>query len=616
MSPRNAIPARLGVALAVVAALLLCLAVSAFAEEPSASWRSQQPPPPPPQAGVQGSSTPIALGHVGDIEFLAPNRGLLITAGNGSTIPAGVWAYDGAADWKELAKVCGATDGSIAWAGEDEFWTVSDGRPGQTQSSGNNQQAPLADNTLCHFAGGQVVGSYASPAFEASSYQPMHADGCLTPADCWFAGAPLPSGLPITGSFHLHWNGSSLLEEPYEGEAQPVEDMLPFDGQLYESVRVESAHRTEEEPPVLHTINREGVSPTFEGIPGTRNQQESAYVPLYMTGESDEAITALRLSAAGEELWAAAGPVPKSELPEGSEPGQVTVARYSSAEGIWKQLVGPSTSPSGKELFPDDVLESIAVEPGGGGAWLALASTSETEQRSPGALAIVAHVATDGTVSQLQSLPSASEEEHDINPAGSASQIACPAIHDCWLSTTQGWLFHLTSGTESLPVDEEGFSTLITNRPRDQGLLQLPPDAPLPEASSLPGELTVNSFTQSSKPLTETRTQVPLLSKLHSQLLADDTLELRFHLAAKARVRLLAKRHGATVASTPSRTLAAGSRKLLLKLNPHRWPTNLDLQTHALAPLPTVSDRSPSVETVTTRLAFPKALQPTSGPLF
>ncbi len=60
-----------------------------------ATWRLEQPTPPPAPAGVPGSSTPIGLGRVGDIEFWAPNRGLLITAGNPPTIPPGVWAYNG-----------------------------------------------------------------------------------------------------------------------------------------------------------------------------------------------------------------------------------------------------------------------------------------------------------------------------------------------------------------------------------------------------------------------------------------------------------------------------------------------------------------------------------------
>jgi hypothetical protein len=84
-------------------------------------------------------------------------------------------------------------------------------------------------------------------------------------------------------------------------------------------------------------------------------------------------------------------------------------------------------------------------------------------------------------------------------------------------------------------------------------------------------------------------------------------LELRFQLSARARVRLLARRKRALVASTPNRTFAAGSRTLLLRLNVHRWPTKLELKTHALAPLPTVSANAGATETVSTRLvALPR----------
>ena len=87
---------------------------------------------------------------------------------------------------------------------------------------------------------------------------------------------------------------------------------------------------------------------------------------------------------------------------------------------------------------------------------------------------------------------------------------------------------------------------------------------------------------------------------MHTRLVHGTTLELRFHLAVKARVRLLAKRKRKVVASTPTRTLAAGNRKLLLALDRRRWPTKLDLKTHALAPLPLVSTRSPGTNTVGT----------------
>jgi hypothetical protein len=50
-------------------------------------------------------------------------------------------------------------------------------------------------------------------------------------------------------------------------------------------------------------------------------------------------------------------------------------------------------------------------------------------------------------------------------------------------------------------------------------------------------------------------------------------------------------------------TFASGNRKLLLRLNRRKWPTKLDLQTHALAPLPLVSTRLPGNNTVGTRLA-------------
>ena len=95
----------------------------------------------------------------------------------------------------------------------------------------------------------------------------------------------------------------------------------------------------------------------------------------------------------------------------------------------------------------------------------------------------------------------------------------------------------------------------------------------------------------------ESRVAVPLLSNIRSRLVHGTTLELRFHLAVEARVRLLAKRRKRVVASTPMRTLAAGNRSLLLRLDRSLWPTKLDLQSHALAPLPTVSTRRPGRRT-------------------
>lgn len=151
----------------------------------AASWRLEQPAPPPPPPGVQPAPGVVALGTIGDIEFWEPpgsppqaSRGLLITNGNGDAVGPGVWAYDGAG-WHEIATVCGATNGRIAWGGPADFWTVSDGRTGQVEING--KRPPLEDNSLCHFSDGSVVASYAHLAFETDSYEAMSGAACLPP---------------------------------------------------------------------------------------------------------------------------------------------------------------------------------------------------------------------------------------------------------------------------------------------------------------------------------------------------------------------------------------------------------------------------------------------------
>jgi hypothetical protein len=565
-------------------------AAAGLEDDGGSEWRLQ-PTVPPELPGGQKSGTPIGLGPVGDIEFWAPNRGLLITAGSGSTIPPGVWAYNGVS-WHELSDKCGATDGRIAWAGPEEFWTVSDGRPGQAASP-QGLPAPLQDNTLCHFKAGAIVKSYASPAFQSSSYQPMHAAACLAATDCWFAGDALPE--PQVGAFHLHWNGRSgtLEAQPYEQEGHSVQDMRPFAGSLFESVRLVAGDPVLEhsaEPPVLHLINPLGVTPIFEPLGG---------LPLYGPNEFPEALDALHLSADGEALWAAAGP--RSPTPEGSEPARVTVARYSQAFG-WSQVLGPASL---SDPFPGDVVKSIAADPTTGAAWLALAAQGESAN-DPTAHAVVARVAADGTVSDEQTLPSAQESSEGVGPKGAAAAITCPAPHECWLATTQGWLFHLADRPLGSPPPEgvdadPAFAGLITYRPPDEGLPQVVPDAPPPDDSGLLGEPppSIGSLLETSAP-TETRISVALISHIHSRLVHGTTLELRFHLAVKARVRLIAKRRTRVVASTPQRTLASGNRKLMLALDRRRWPTKLDLQAHPLAKVPTTSTRGAGNDTVGT----------------
>lgn len=582
--------------LATLAAVAVAACAAPAASAAQSTWSGSEQPLPP------GSSWPVGLGKIGDIEFVAPDRGLLITEGEPPAIPAGVWAYNGR-EWHELASVCGASYGRIAWAGPSEFWTVSNGRAGQANEiagNGTEVAVPLEDNTLCHFAGGQLVGSYAHPADEPDSYQAMHAAACLSPADCWFAGDPLPE--PQTGAFHLHWNGSALENAPYLGEGHAVEDMIALENHLYESVRIARSDRVvgPSSAPAVHRINPEGIAPAI--VPEEGLFEEG--LPLYGADEPPTALEALQLSAAGGALWGAAGRSSQPVQP-GQGAGQVTVVR--AVKRTWSQLIGPEhplepilpdaseekalLGLSGAETAADAAVSAIAAEPGTGDAWVALAprTGASASQR-----AVLLHISSEGAVLEEQTLPAAGEGDGSIGPKGAAARLACPAAGDCWLATTEGWLFHLApEGQRTLPKDpgeSEYFTGLITYRPPDQGLPQVIADAPPPDDSGLPegpppyGELLA---AQPSSPTAEARVTVPLLSHLRTSLVHGSTLELRFHLAVKARVRLVAKRHRKVVAATAMLTLQAGNRSLRLALQRSRWPTKLGLQSHALAKLPT-----------------------------
>ncbi len=625
------------VALSLALTLGAMLAVGARAQglenDGGASWHLEQPAPPKAPPGVTEASAPVGLGRIGDIEF-APgmtNRGAMITSGDGETIEPGVWEFNGVS-WHQLSNKCGAADGRIVWTGPEEFWTISNGRPGE-QENVHGELPPTRDNSLCRFGNTQkekeekaplkILESFAFPAFEADSYQAMNAGACFSATDCWFAGETLPKENSEAGSFHLHWDGHSLLEEPYPEEGYPVESMQQFEGKLYESVRIDEEDKDESEAQQapLHVIDPEGSASVFEPLKWEE-------LPLYETGEFPAALDFLHLSAGEELLWAAAGP---QKTPEGSKPGQVTVARE--AGGGWLQLLGPEESGlSGKQPFPGLTVTTLAAEPRTESVWLGLdapsdyakaTSSNETEQASETEYARVARIGADGELpsEDEQSLPTAGEG----GAKGAAFTMTCPGPHDCWLATTRGWLLHLSTPQEQKEKEEgltrdtdPAFETLITERPADQGLPVPVPVTQAVDDSGLPGELA----TAPAVPRVETaqregsRVTVPLLSHVHSRLVHGDTLELRFHLAVKARLKLVAKRKKQIVGATAQRTFAAGNRSLQLRLNPKRWPTKLALQSHALAPLPTETLNESNETTVTTSLEFPNALGPAlSGPL-
>ncbi len=218
----------------IAAAIASAGAASARGE---ASWRLEQPPPP------EGAAFKVPLGTPDDMEFYAPNEGLLSVEGN-ATVPNGLFFYNGRG-WRQLATVCGGSGEAsrIAWAGPDEFWVI-------TEPSEPRVGAGLG---LCHFKDGVVVGSY-STAFQSSDpFRPMDAAACDGPNDCWFAGigSEDPSGQRI-GAFHLHWDGTNLISS-YQPQGRGVSGLAFFGGTFFESTFVGTQEGNTTDPVTLVT---------------------------------------------------------------------------------------------------------------------------------------------------------------------------------------------------------------------------------------------------------------------------------------------------------------------------------------------------------------------------
>jgi hypothetical protein len=554
-----------------------CLAPRASADDQGATWHfvpAQAPEPPP---GASPSQFPVALGGVGDLEFWAPNRGVLITGGTPLVGP-GVYAYDGVS-WHQLATVCGGAGGRIAWAGPDEFWTISDQRPGQILPSGVN--VSLQNLSLCHFLNGQVVGSYAMPVNQQDSYQPMNAAACSSPSNCWFGG-----GLDTAGAFHLHWNGSeiSVVNAP-QGHA--VGSMALEDGQIYESVQLapgdEYGSESLTSPALLHTIQAQDPSNVFHDVFPTEGECAGFCPPLpdYGTDASlqpvaPDTLSALALSsdqgasgvgAGAAQLWAVAG---ADSNPAPAHEGTAHPLALHLKDGEWKQVI-----PDLVTLEAGVKPAAVAADPGEEAAWIGLAYEDE-----------VAHLDRIESTDSGQTWSVAEQDllgpEQDVGPRGGAGPIACPAPHECWLATGQGWLFQLSDGSV-LPANTDpmfdGGDGVITYRPPDGGVPEVVADQP-PADDSLANQLPpVEPASPPAVSSPNTKTKAPVLvSHVHTKLLRRDVLRLTFTLARAAHVQLLATRHGKVVASTRRQTLKRGPHALELPLSPRHWPTKLDLR--------------------------------------
>jgi hypothetical protein len=562
----------LGVVVALCVGAPIQEASPALAADGTATWVSAPALPPPTPSGAQPSPYPVPVGHVGDIEFWRPNRGVLITAGN-TIVPEGLYAYNGA-NWHLLSTVCGGTDGRIAWAGPDEFWTISDQRPGQVLPLGGT--VALEDVSLCHFLDGQVVASYALPLDEPNSYQQMDSAACDSASDCWFGGA-----LDSAGAFHLHWNGTAVTEVDTPQDHQ-IASMTVDNDQIFESVQIDPgddfATEDPNAPPLFHVIVPSDAADPFHSMFPDDDQNPACGsfcppLPEYGTNAPStlggfSLSSDWRAGATDPQLWAAAGARP------GVTTGNPIVLRY--ADGNWTQVVpnlvslpGDDTPVVGQGVSPS--AQIVAAEPNESAAWIGVLSPS-----NPDGNARVVRVAVDGTNSATVTDQDELGTPQGVGPRGDASAISCPAAEDCWLATTTGWLFHLTNGTK-LPVDTDpNFAGVITFRPADGGVPSVIPEEETTVAP--PPPVVVTQPAPKVKRKIIRKKAKPLVKDVKSRLVGRTVLELSIKLTATAHVRLLAKRHGVVVAETRRSLLRPGRHILRLTLNPNRWPTALKLQ--------------------------------------
>jgi hypothetical protein len=523
-----------------LAALLLSFALTTISSRAQAasSWKLEQPSPPPAPAGVTPVNRPVGLGQVGDIKFWSPNRGLLITGGNPPAIPAGLWAYNGAG-WHLLSTVCGSGHGQIAWAGPDEFWTISDPAP-------NSTEAGQVATTLCHFLNGAVVASYATPTGANDPYQTMSAAACNGPFDCWFGGKDAQP--PLIGSFHLHWDGTALTDVLGPQDHQ-IDGLAAISGQFFESVSVDNTDQPvppegpQNPPALLHRIV-EGVTPDQQFVNEPFLPSGDPTIPSFMTLGSD-----------GSDLWAVGG---ESDT---QQPRSPIAARL--VNGIFEPVNVDTTHFAASHPFL-----GVAPVPGNGEAWVTV--ELQTADSPPLPAAEVALIGAGGQTLADDTVP---DPASGLAPKGSsAGPIACPAANDCWMVTREGWLFHYTDGT-SYPVDTDpNFAGVIDQRPPDAGTATFYPDTS-PLDNSLANQVTVTVTPPPPPPPRQPKTrQLVTQERVHLHGL---TLQLSFQLMARARVSLAGLRRGRIVAHTRARVFAPGRHVLSLRLNRRRWPTKL-----------------------------------------
>jgi hypothetical protein len=526
-------------ALAVLLAGLLIPAARAAA---AAQWQLEQPPPP------EGARFKVPLGAPGDLEFWAPNEGLLSVQGN-AVVPGGLFYYDGRG-WHQLSTVCGDTADTsrIAWATPDEFWVV-------TEPSFPRFGSGLG---LCHFKNGAVVGSYSTPVNSSDPFQAMDAAYCHGPDDCWFAGAASQDPLGTReGSFELHWNGTSLTTS-YSPQGRGVSDIQYFDGRWYETAFA-GAQREDHTDPTFITAPEPYGPELLRGLGLDGVWRGLNFLPHPIVGVPDDGTELLSANADATDLWfagggAASGP---DAPPDGSFPRPPIAVHLH--DGFYQELGLDPT------LFgPNDRFVDIAAIPGTSSAWAA--DQPFADRASTTAKAKVALLQANGSA-QVFTLPSAGAGR------GSAARLACPAVNDCWMVTSAGWVFHYTDGTQYPQDTDPNWTGTISTRP-NEAAPQFIPTTPPPDDSLPPpnNDKPKPRKRKIIKPMIKDirKPHVFAAPKLHGYALV-----IRLYVVRAGKMQLLAYRHKKIVGRTKLFRVHRGWATFRLLIFRNKWPTSL-----------------------------------------
>lgn len=510
-------------------------------------WQLAQPAPP------AGARFKVPLGIPDDMEFLSPNEGLLSVEGNAVVSP-GLFFWDGRS-WHELATVCGGSGGAsrVAWAGPDEFWTVT--TPSQPRTG--------SGLGLCHFKDGVVVGSYSTDLQSPDPFRPMDAAACDGPDDCWFAGigSSDPTGQRI-GAFHLHWDGSNLTSS-YEPQGRGVSGLTFFNGTLYESTLAGTQPGDTTDAPVLQTPEPDGPALIHELIGGTFSDTDFIAYPFPGVPAGGEELLSAHSDAT--DLWfsgggSASGPAAPSG---GSVPAPPMAVHYHAP--FFEQVpLDPS------QFGPKDRFVDVAPVPGTDTAWVA--DQPYGQQASTSAKATVALLGADGSA-QVTQLPTSGAGR------GSAALVAFTGPNEGWVVTSAGWLFHYTDGAVYPQDADPAFQATITQRP-NEAEAQFIPNTPPADDSQLFAPPPVQVVSQNTA--APTTTYIPVLLSNIKVKRRGLTLLVSFRLQRNARVQLVAKRKTKVVASSARRTLKPGAYTLSITLNIKQYPTALRFVTTEL----------------------------------